>query len=139
MKPCRYIDPLDYSRFYDSRKTIIIGFSEPETRRNNNESFRTMGLDVLDIYRNQTLLLPQFFKLPCFIRLIDYATYLRLEDGFQWYIKTAESSNLIPTVVYPGYERVSLLDNQAIINPANIHPTLLQGLMSHIRNVGRLE
>jgi len=139
MKTCRYIDPLDYSRFYDSRKTIIIGFSEPETRRNNNESFRDMGLDVLDLYRNPEFLLPQFFTLPCFIRLIDYATYLRLEDGFRRYIKTAESSDLIPTVVYPGYERVRLLDNQAIINPANIHPILLQGLMSHIRNTGRLE
>ncbi len=137
MRICKYIDPLDYSRVYDSRKTIIIGFSEYETRRNNNESFRDMGLDVLDMYRNPELLLPQFFSLPCFIRLIDYVTYLKLEDGFRHYIGSAESSDLIPTVIYPGYEQVDLIENEAIINPADIHPTLLQGLMCYIRNAGR--
>jgi len=136
MDSTTYIDPLDYSRVYDARTTVVIGFAKPEVRRDNLVSITGMGLDALDVYRDPAVLVPKLLGFPCFIRLMDYATYLLIEDAFRAYVKTAEPCDLTPTIVYPGYEEATLIDNPAVIDAGRLHPTLLAGLMCFMRHRG---
>jgi hypothetical protein len=119
------IDPLDSSITYsDPQTTLVLGFSNPETRKMNWEYMTVCCCQVFDIYRDPEALLPFTLKIPCFARLIDYATYLRVEANLTEYIKDVDAENLPPTIIY-GVERRPLLENLSIIDVAKLHPDFL--------------
>ena len=136
METYKYLDPLDYSQVLDARKTVVIGFSDPESQRNNVISITDMGLHVLDVYRNPAIMIPKLLTFPCFLRLIDYQTYKLIEDDLRTYLKHGEPNDLPLTIVYPGFEDIRIIDSPAVVNPAKLHPTMLSGVMCYMRHRG---
>lgn len=129
-----YADPLDDEILWYSPHTLILGMAADEYRKSMTEFFRLHHADVLDIYRDPDLLVPKMLHFPCFLRVVDYATYKKIEPSLIEYLTGENPETLTPTVVY-GADKDDLVDSIAVINGSNTLPKLLAGFYSFlIRN-----
>lgn len=107
----------------DPFSTLVLGFSDPETRKMNLECLSQFKCQVVDLYRDDSIL-PNMLKIPCFARLIDYDTYSRTECWFDDYLNNADPEMLPPTVIYGTKGRL-IIENLSLVDAAKIHPDLL--------------
>jgi hypothetical protein len=129
-----YIDPLDEEILWYSPHTLLLGLAADEDRKWAADFFHQHHADVFDLYRDPDLLIPRWLEFPCFLRVIDYATYQRIVPSLIEYLKDEDPETLTPTVVY-GASKNGLADNIAVIDASRTLPTMITGLYTFlIRN-----
>jgi len=98
-----YIDPIDGMTHYTSADTIAIGIGHERGR-----SIAIKGLSrhnvIFDAFRDPALLLPIFFTIPCFFRLLDPAGYALLQDEIIAQYSLYPPESLVPLVVFGDCE-----------------------------------
>jgi hypothetical protein len=124
-----YLDPINAEVIYDSRRTIVLAFSDKEKRQFAIEFFNQYHADVLDIYRDPETLIPKIFDYCCMMRIVDHETYLRIENDVAEYVEDDYPEGLTPLVVY-GAKSNQIIDNIAVINGTTTHPKMLAAFFS---------
>ena len=129
-----YLDPLDDNIIWYSPHTLVLGMTKDEDRQSMTAFFQCYHSDVFDLYRDAEQLVPRMLDFPCFLRVIDYETYRKIEPALIDYLKDEDPLNLTATVVY-GAGKNDLIDSIAVINGSMTHPTMLAGYYAFlIRN-----
>ncbi len=120
-----YSDPLDASVTWEASRTVQVGFINEDDRKSMSDLLYRRRALIFDLYRDPSVLLANIFAYACFLRIMDYATYLRVEEQIRNYVEGAiDPLELVPIIVYEA-NRDQLCDHIAIINGSTTHPRLI--------------
>lgn len=130
-----YTDPLDPAVTWQADRTVQVGFVDKVDRTSMSELLYRRRANIFDLYRDPNVLLVDIFAYPCFLRIIDYATYLRVEEQIKVHLKkTTDPLEVVPIIVY-GAGRDQLIDHIAVINGSTTHPRLISSFYLQITKV----
>ena len=120
-----YTDPLDPTVTWQADRTVQVGFVDESDRKDMSDLLYRRRANIFDLYRAPEKLLPNLFDYSCFLRILDFVTYLRVEDQIKEHLKgIANPLEVVPTIVY-GAGRDQVIDHIAIIDGSGTHPRLL--------------
>lgn len=120
-----YTDPLDPTVTWQADRTVQVGFVDESDRKDMSDLLYRRRANIFDLYRAPEKLLPNLFEYPCFLRILDYTSYLRVEAQIKEHLNgTTDPLEVVPTIVY-GAGRHQLIDHIAIIDGSGTHPRLL--------------
>lgn len=120
-----YSDPLDPSVTWQADRTVQVGFVDEVDRKSMSELLYRRRANIFDLYRDHERLLLNLFEYPCFLRILDYTSYLCVAGQINEHLKgIADPLEVVPIIVY-GAGRDQLIDHIAIIDGSGTHPRLI--------------
>ncbi len=120
-----YSDPIDTTVTWQADRTVQVGFINEADRKSMSDLLYRRRALIFDLYRDPDKILHNLFEYPCFLRILDYASYLRVEDQIKEHLKgIADHLEVVPVIVY-GAGRDQLIDYIAVINGSTTHPRLI--------------
>lgn len=120
-----YTDPLDPAVTWQADRTVQVGFVDKVDRTSMSELLYRRRANIFDLYRAPEKFLPNLFDYSCFLRILDFVTYLRVADQIKEHLKSiADPLEVVPIIVY-GAGRDQLIGHIAIIDGSGTHPRLL--------------
>lgn len=127
-----YTDPLDPTVTWQADRTVQVGILDEADRKSMSELLYRRRALIFDLYRDQSVLLVDIFAYPCFLRIMDYATYLHVEAQIREHLKdVSDPLELGPTIIY-GAGRDQLIDSIAVINGSTTHPRLISAFFLEV-------
>lgn len=120
-----YTDPLDTTVTWQADRTVQVGILDEADRKRMADLIYRRRANIFDLYRAPEKLLPNLFDYSCFLRILDFVTYLRVEDQIKEHLNgTTDPLEVVPIIVY-GAARDQLIDHIAIIDGSGTHPRLI--------------
>ena len=127
-----YTDPLDPTVTWQADRTVQVGIVDETDRKSMSELLYRRRANIFDLYRDHERLLPNLFEYPCFLRILDYTSYLRVADQIKEHLKNVtDPLEVVPIIVY-GAGRDQLIDHIAIIDGSGTHPRLISSFYLQI-------
>lgn len=120
-----YSDPLDPTITWEASRTVQVGFVNEDDRKSMSDLLYRRRALIFDLYRNPETLLPNLFEYLCVLRIMDYVSYLRVEDKIKEHINDVRDPLAINPIIVYGANCDQLFDHIAIINGSTTHPRLL--------------
>lgn len=120
-----YSDPLDPTVTWQADRTVQVGIVDVVDRKSMSDLLYRRRANIFDLYRAPEKLFPNLFDYSCFLRILDFVTYLRVADQIKEHLKgIADPLEVVPIIVY-GAGRDQLIDHIAVIDGSGTHPRLL--------------
>lgn len=129
-----YSDPLDPAVTWQADRTVQVGFVAEADRKSMSDLLYRRRALIFNLYRDPEKLLPTLFDYPCFLRILDYATYLRVANQIKEHLTgIADPLEVAPIIIY-GAGHDQLIDHIAVISGSTTHPRLLSSYYLQITN-----
>ncbi len=120
-----YSDPIDPAITWQADRTVQVGFVNETDRKSMSELLYRRRALIFDLYRDPEKILNNLFEYACVLRMLDYASYLRVEDKIKRHLNDdRDPLEIVPIIVY-GAGRDQLIDHIAVINGSTTHPHLI--------------
>lgn len=120
-----YSDPLDSAITWQADRTVQVGFVNETDRKSMSDLLYRRRALIFDLYRDPDKILNNLFEYLCVLRIMDYASYLRIEDKIKEHLNDdRDPLEIVPIIVY-GAGRDQLINHIAVINGSTTHPRLI--------------